>query len=286
MKTLVFGKTGQVAQALAYRLPNAIFLGREEADLSVAGQCRAMIQHHMPDAVINAAAYTAVDRAEEEEALATRINGDAPGEMAQACAALEIPFLHISTDYVFDGSGEGPWQPEDPTGPIGAYGRSKLAGEAAVRSSGAQASILRTAWVFSSQGQNFVKTMLRLAETRDRLTIVADQFGGPTEAGDIADALIVMRDRMLSDPSVSGVYHFAGQPSVSWAEFATEIFAQAGMATQVEAIPSSAYPTPAKRPANSRLDGTKTTQDFGIDMPDWKRSLSRVLRQLEDQHAT
>lgn len=277
---LVFGQTGQVARELARRAPGATFLGRDRADLSDPAACAAAIRAAAPAVVINAAAWTAVDKAETEEAAAQRVNAAAPGAMAAECAARGIPFLHVSTDYVFDGSGTRPWRPEDATGPLGAYGRTKLAGEAAVRGAGGCHAILRTSWVFSAHGANFVKTMLRLSETRDRLTVVADQIGGPTPAGDIAAALLAMAAALQTDPGRVGTYHFAGAPDVSWAGFAREIFAQAGRAVTVEDIPTAAYPTPARRPANSRLDCSSLTDTFGLRRPDWRTGLAGVLTDL------
>jgi len=229
--------------------------------------------------VINAAAYTAVDRAEEEEALALAINAAAPGAMAGACAHLDVPFLHVSTDYVFDGTGQRPWQETDPVAPQNAYGRTKLAGEEAVRASGARHILLRTAWVFSAHGANFVKTMLRLSETREALNVVEDQIGGPTPAADIAATLLSLADPMR-DGAKGGTYHYAGEPHTSWAGFAREIFQQAGRDVTVTGIPSSDYPTPARRPLNSRLDCAKLATDFGITAPDWQDGLSRVLKEL------
>ena len=204
--------------------------------------------------------------------------------MARECAALAIPFLHISTDYVFDGSGTEPFRPDAPTGPLGAYGRAKLAGEAGVRAAmnegGGTHAILRTSWVFSAHGANFVKTMLRLGATRGSLNVVADQIGGPTPARDIAAALLAMTETLLANPAASGTYHFSGAPDVSWASFAREIFAQAGMATSVSDIPTEAYPTPARRPGNSRLDCTSLTQTFGIRRPDWRAGLAAILTEL------
>lgn len=226
---LVFGQTGQVARELAARVPEALFLGRDAADLSDPDACAAALRAAAPSAVINAAAYTAVDRAEAEEDLATRINGAAPGAMAVAAAELGVPFVHISTDYVFDGAGTAPFAPDAPVGPLGAYGRSKLAGEEAVRAVGGVHAILRTSWVVSAHGGNFVKTMLRLGAERDSLSIVADQVGGPTAAGDIAAACLKIAARLAADPGKSGTYHFAGAPDVSWADFAREIFGQAGL---------------------------------------------------------
>jgi len=283
MSLLVFGKTGQVARELQRRAPGAIFLGRDEADLSDPASCAAAIDNIRPTVVINAAAYTAVDAAESEETLATRINGDAPGAMARACARLGCPFVHISTDYVFDGSGTTPWSVDAPTGPLGAYGRSKLSGEQAVRAAGGVHAILRTSWVVSAHGRNFVKTMLRLGAEREKLTIVADQVGGPTPAGDIAEACLVMAEQLVKDPSKSGTYHFSGAPDLSWADFARAIFARAGLACEVEDIPTSAYPTPAARPANSRLDCSATLSAFGIARPDWRNGLSTIIKDIEDQ---
>jgi len=256
---LVFGRNGQVATELA-ALPDTLCLGRDQADLGDPEACAKAIHAHAPRAVINAAAYTAVDKAEDDEALATTINGHAPTAMAQACAALGIPLVHISTDYVFDGSGTAPWPTDAPTGPLGAYGRSKLAGEDGVRASGATHAILRTSWVVSAHGNNFVKTMLRLGAERDALTIVADQIGGPTAARDIAAACHTMALHLIDAPKKSGTYHISGGPDCSWADFARTIFDHAGLACAVTDIPSSDYPTPAARPANSRLDCSTLTE--------------------------
>ncbi|MBF9059739.1 dTDP-4-dehydrorhamnose reductase [Rhodobacterales bacterium HKCCSP123] len=282
MTVLVFGHSGQVATELRGLAP-VTALGRDAADLSDPEGCAAAIRAHGPRAVINAAAYTAVDRAETEEDLATRINAHAPAAMAQACADLGIPFVQISTDYVFAGTGDAPWQPGDATAPLGAYGRSKLAGEMAVRAAGGPHAILRTSWVVSAHGQNFVKTMLRLGAGRDRLTIVADQVGAPTPARAIAAACLSIADQLTADPAKSGTYHFAGTPDTSWAGFAREIFAQAGLPCDVVDIPSSDYPTPAKRPLNSRLDCSATTTAFGIERPDWRAGLRDILQTLASE---
>ena len=280
MRILVFGETGQVARELARRAP-VTALGRDAADLSDPEACADAIRASDAEAVINAAAYTAVDRAEEEETLATVINGAAPAAMARAAARKGVPFLHVSTDYVFDGSGEAPWKPDDPTGPLGAYGRSKLAGEIGVRAADGKHAILRTSWVFSSHGANFVRTMLRLGLERDALRVVDDQTGGPTAAGDIAGALLTMA-RALHDGAPGGTYHFAGSPDVTWAGFAREIFARARLEVAVTGIPSSDYPTPARRPANSRLDCATLEADFGIPRPDWRESLGGILAELAE----
>ena len=280
MRLLVFGKNGQVARALQVLAPEAVFLGREEADLSVPELAAEAIATHAPDSVINAAAYTAVDRAEEEEPLAARINGAAPAIMAEACADLGIPLVHISSDYVFDGAGSTPFAPSDRTAPQNAYGWTKLAGEQGIQAAKGSYGILRTSWVFSAYGANFVKTMLRLGGERDSLSVVADQIGGPTPAADIAAACLGMAEALVQDPSKRGIYHFSGAPETSWAEFAREIFAQAGLECQVEAIASDAYPTPAKRPLNSRLDCSSFEKVFGLPRPDWKAGLAAVLRDL------
>ena len=277
---LVFGKAGQVATELQ-RLGGVVALGRDQANLSCPQACVDAIRHHAPTAVINAAAYTAVDKAEDEERLAAVINGDAPTAMAKACAELGIPLIHISTDYVFDGTGQALWQPNDPTAPQNAYGRSKLAGETGIRASGTAHAILRTSWVVSAHGANFIKTMLRLSETRDALNVVADQIGGPTPAGDIAMACVQMAEQLIQDPSKSGTYHFSGTPDVSWAEFATEIFVQAGKSVSLTPIPTADYPTPASRPLNSRMDCSATEKTFGITRPEWRRGLNTILKDLE-----
>ena len=277
---LVFGKTGQVATELQ-RLGDVVALGRDQVDLSDPAACADAIRTHAPRVVINAAAYTAVDPAEEEEALATVINGDAPTGIARACAELGIPLIHISTDYVFDGTGDARWQPHDPTAPQNAYGRSKLVGEIGIRDSGAVHAILRTSWVVSAHGANFVKTMLRLSDTRDALNVVADQIGGPTPARDIAAACLKIAEQLIADPSKSGIYHYSGAPDASWAEFARAIFDLAGRAVTVTPIPTADYPTPAKRPLNSRMDCSAMKQVFGIPRPNWREGLNMILQELE-----
>lgn len=277
---LVFGETGQVAQALA-ATGRVSCVGRGVADLADPGACAALIAARRPIAVINAAAYTAVDRAETEEQLAGIVNGAAPGAMAQACAMRDIPFVHISTDYVFAGTGSAPWRAEDPCEPRNAYGRSKLAGEVAVQAAGGRSAVLRTSWVVSAHGSNFVKTMLRLGQERQELSIVADQIGAPTSARAIAAACLQIVERLAADASVAGTYHFQGQPEASWADFAREIFRQAQLPCRVIDIPSSAYPTPAVRPLNSRMDCTSTREIFGIGQPDWHADLRDILNTLK-----
>ena len=276
---LVFGRTGQVARELQQLAP-VLALGRDAADLAQPGACAAAIQAHRPRAVINAGAYTAVDRAEEEEDLATAINGAAPAEMALACAALNIPMVHISTDYVFPGTGHRPWAPSDMAEPANAYGRSKWAGEEGIRASGATYAILRTSWVFSAHGNNFVKSMLRLSDTRDQISVVDDQIGGPTPARDIAAACLAIAGQLQEASEKTGTYHFSGAPDASWCSFARAIFELAGRPTRVQAISTSAYPTPAARPLNSRLDCNTTTSVFGLARPDWHAGLKECLTQL------
>jgi dTDP-4-dehydrorhamnose reductase len=279
MTLVVFGETGQVARALQRLAPDAVFLGRDRADLSHPEDCAEILRALRPEAVINAAAWTAVDRAETEETAATVVNGAAPGAMARAAADLGCPLLHISTDYVFAGDGTRPWTEADPVAPLNAYGRSKLAGERAVAAAGGAHVILRTAWVFSAEGQNFVKTMLRLSESRDALNVVEDQIGCPTPAADIA-ATLLAQAQALRDGAPGGIYHYGGQPETSWADFARAIFARAGRAVTVTGIASADWPTPAPRPLNSRLDCAKLATDFGITAPDWQAGLDRVIREL------
>ncbi|WP_298258100.1 dTDP-4-dehydrorhamnose reductase [uncultured Litoreibacter sp.] len=278
MSGLVFGKTGQVARELA-ALKGVTCVGRERADLSDPAACAALIAKLEPDFVINAAAYTAVDKCETDEDAAGIINGDAPAAMARACAALGTPFVHISTDYVFDGSGEAAFTPHDTPAPLNAYGRTKLLGEDGIRAAGGRFAILRTSWVFSTHGNNFVKTMLRVGAERDELTVVADQIGGPTAARDIAQACMDLATS-LGKGGPSGTYHFAGTPNVSWAQFAREIFAQAQMKTKVRDIATADYPTPATRPLNSRLDCSLIEQKHGISGSDWQAALAQVLSEL------
>ena len=278
-KILVFGRSGQVTTEIQ-TLADILALGRAEVDLSDPAACSAAINAYRPRAVINAAAYTAVDRAEEEEELATVINGDAPTAMAQACAALNIPLVHISTDYVFSGNGTSAWAPADKRTPQNAYGRSKLAGEQGIRAAGCTHAILRTSWVFSAHGSNFVKTMLRLSESHDKLSVVDDQIGGPTPARAIAAACLSIAQQLCDDPDKTGTYHFSGAPDVSWCTFAREIFAQAGRSTHISPIATRDYPTPAARPLNSQLDCQTTEQVFGISRPNWRANFAEIITDL------
>jgi dTDP-4-dehydrorhamnose reductase len=277
MKILVFGKTGQVASELQ-RQADVTAIDRTQADLSDPAACAAIVRNTDADVIINAAAYTAVDRAEANESSAMTINAAAPTEIAKAAATRGLPFLHISTDYVFDGLGSTARAPEEPTAPINAYGRSKLAGEQGVVASGGTYAILRTSWVFSAHGANFTKTMLRLGKESSAISIVDDQIGGPTPAADIAATLLKMAAQLR--PANSGTYHYAGAPDVSWKDFATEIFLQSGLPVEVSGIPTSSYPTPAERPLNSRLDCIAIQNIFGIQQPDWRAGLTKVLQDL------
>ncbi|SFS19561.1 dTDP-4-dehydrorhamnose reductase [Yoonia litorea] len=281
MNVLVFGANGQLGRALQSK-DGVTALNRQQADLLNPELCKRIIEKTTADAIINAAAYTGVDAAETDRDTAYAINAIAPAAIATAAAARDIPFLTVSTDYVFCGDGDTPWKPDAPTAPINIYGASKAAGEKAVRAMGGRHVILRTSWVFSSHGNNFVKTMLQLSETRDTLSIVGDQIGGPTAAHDIADCLLSMAAQM-TEGATGGTYHFSGKPDVSWADFANEVFRQTGREIQVTPIPTSDYPTPAARPRNSRLDCGSLYADFGISRPDWRKSLSHVLTDLGER---
>ncbi|MDB2337664.1 dTDP-4-dehydrorhamnose reductase [Amylibacter sp.] len=276
---LVFGKTGQVAIELS-KFENIQVLNREQADLTNPQACKKVILSQKPKAVINAAAYTAVDNAESDEYLARRINGEAPAKMADACAELEIPFVHISSDYVFDGSGITPWHCLDTPSPKNVYGRSKLEGEKGVESSGCVFAILRTSWVVSQNGNNFLKTMLKLSQTKEFLNVVDDQIGGPTFARDIAKTCIAIAQQLVEQPDKAGIYHYSGQPDVSWCQFANTIFEDAGCLTVANPIPTSSYFTAASRPLNSRLDCSSTEDVFGISRPFWRDELRITLQEL------
>lgn len=288
MRIAVTGQYGQVAASLADRGTGVeiVLLGRPALDLLDRERVLSSIRRARPDVIIGAAAYTAVDKAEAEPDLAMRINGDGAGFVAEAAASLGVPLLHLSTDYVFDGALDRPYSEDDSTGPTGAYGRSKLAGEVNVMAACANSVVLRTAWVYSPFGANFVRTMLRLGETRDALGVVADQRGNPTSALDIADALLAIARRLHADPSpaLRGIVHMTGGGEATWADFADAIFdgaARRGRApVQVDRITTADYPTPAKRPANSRLDNTKLRDAFGIALPDWPTALSACLDRL------
>jgi len=291
MRVLVLGRTGQLAQALAEARPADMrlnFAGREECDLESPHAVAATIARHAPDAVINAAAYTAVDRAETERELAYRVNAMAVAAAARSCTQAGAALVHPSTDYVFDGAWPGGYREADPTGPLNAYGASKLAGEEAARSGCPRSVTLRTSWVFSPWGRNFVTTMLRLAAARPRLGVVADQRGKPTSALDLAEAcLAVLRVAVPApaDSPVWGLYHYAGAAACNWAEFAEGIFAaghrRLGVPIPlVEPISGRDYPTPARRPAHSVLDCRKFEAAFGLSCVPWQDALSPVLDRI------
>ena len=288
MRILVTGREGQVARGLAERggAHELIFAARPELDLADSESIERTVAAVAPDLIISAAAYTAVDKAEDEPELAMTVNGEGAGMLARAAAKLNTPIIHLSTDYVFDGALDRPWREDDPVAPLGVYGATKLAGEEAVATSGATYAILRTAWVYSPFGHNFVKTMLRLAKTRETLSVVDDQLGCPTSAFDIADAILAVAAAWQADPrhGADAIYHFAGVDEVSWADFARLTFAESGRlggpTADVTGIPTSAYPTKAHRPANSRLDSTKFAQRFGYRAKPLTAALQEVLRPL------
>lgn len=292
MKVLITGSNGQVGSCLVKQLqscPNTEILAVDRNELDITSQSSVVetVNEFKPNIIINAAAYTAVDKAESEVDLSYKINRDGPLYLAQAAEDIGAALLHISTDYVFSGEKDGIYSEEDDIDPKSVYGKSKLAGENAVLKACARTIILRTAWVFGEEGNNFVKTMLRLAQQRDELGIVADQFGGPTYAGDIAAALIVIAKAInLQGESIDnvkyGIYHFSGLPHTNWCDFAQTIFDKAvkqGVLKKtplVKGIKTSDYPTPAIRPANSKLNTQKITEIFSIHASDWQRALSNL----------
>jgi dTDP-4-dehydrorhamnose reductase len=285
---LVFGANGQVAQEIGRIAAgfgfSATLAGRDRVDL-LSQDGSALLDELRPRAVINAAAYTAVDRAEQEPAAAYRLNGEIPGLLAKACKDRGLAFVHISTDYVFDGSKAGPYVETDARAPLGVYGASKAQGEEAIAAVGGEYAIVRTAWVYSAFGANFVKTMLRLAATRDELGVVADQHGCPTWAQDVATATLLLSQRLIAgDPAAQGIFHAAGLGDASWAEFARAIFAgsaaRGGPAAVVKSITTADYPTPARRPANSRLACERLEGVLGWRPGPWRESLSICLDEL------
>lgn len=291
MRIAVTGREGQVVQSLLERGPVAgvtvVAVGRPDLDLADPDSVFAALKAAAPDLVVSAAAYTAVDKAESEPALAHAVNGAGAGAVAAAAAAFKVPVVHLSTDYVFDGAKPTPYGEDDPTGPLGVYGASKLAGEAAVAAHAADHVILRTAWVYSPFGANFVKTMLRIGEGRPVMRVVADQVGRPTSALDIADAVIAVGRTLAArpdEPALRGVFHLAAAGEASWADFAEAVFAGAKARGRtvpaVERITTADYPTPARRPANSRLDGSRLAARHGVTLPDWRASLDTVLDRL------
>lgn len=284
---LVLGAGGQVGQELmglaTARGAAAVGFDRE-VDITNPAAVIGAIADHRPRLVVNAAAYTAVDKAESEEELATDVNAKGPRVVAEAAATHDVPLLHISTDYVFDGSKAGAYVETDPVAPLGVYGRSKAQGEAAVRASAPRHVILRTAWVYGRFGGNFLKTMLRLAGERDRLRVVADQRGCPTATADIAAAILAVDAGLAENPAIVGLFHFAGSSVTTWHGFAEEIVAAqseyTGRTPPVDAITTADYPTPARRPANSQLDSSLFAKTFGYQAQDWRHRTREVVADL------
>lgn len=286
---LVTGATGQLGIELQRETwpegLEVVALGREALDLSDPAALAATVAERPWAAVINAAAYTAVDRAESDRVAAWRINALAPAALAPACARGAIPLVQVSTDYVFAGDRQGAWEVDDPVAPLGVYGASKLGGELAVRASGGRHAIVRTAWVVSAHGANFVKTMLRAGAERGHVRVVDDQIGSPTGAADLADALMTITLRLVGDRAApTGVFHFSNADAVSWAGFAREIFRQSatrgGPTATVEPIATADYPTPARRPANSLLSHDAVRAAYGIVPRPWQEALGDILDEL------
>lgn len=293
MTILVAGQSGQVARALAERAGEGLpltALGRPQLDITDRASIARAFANLRPSLVINASAYTAVDAAESDEAAAYRVNRDGPLNLAEACAGAGIPLIHFSTDYVFDGHKDAPYTETDATAPLGVYGQSKVAGEQAVARALEQYVILRTSWVYSPFGRNFVKTMLQLASGRDELNVVADQVGSPTSALDIAEATLAIARQLQAGGGEFGLFHLTGSGETSWHGLASQVFAISGElggpSAKVNPIPASQYPTPAQRPANSRLEGSKIERVYGIKLPHWRDSVracvERLIKQEDD----
>jgi dTDP-4-dehydrorhamnose reductase len=295
MKLLLLGRNGQVGWELQRSLaPLGEVLALDSASQEYCGDLTdlpglaATVQRFAPDVIVNAAAYTAVDKAESESQLAHRINADAPAVLAREALRLKALLVHYSTDYVFAGLGDTPWQEQDPVAPLSVYGASKLAGEQAIAASGCAHLILRTSWVYSARGNNFATTMLRLARERERLAVIDDQFGAPTGAELLADVTAHAIRSLLADPQLSGIYHLAAAGETTWcryARFVLEHAERAGMKLKVgpamvDAIGTEAYPTPARRPCNSRLDTQKLQKAFALSLPDWKVGVTRMLAEI------
>jgi dTDP-4-dehydrorhamnose reductase len=289
MRVLLFGPGGQIGTEIRRRAPARSFTiiaaARSAADLARPGEAAALIGATACDLVVNAAAYTAVDQAESEPDLAEAVNARAPGEMARAAAKKRVSFIHLSTDYVFDGAAAHPYRETDLPAPLNVYGATKLRGEESVAEAGGAYAILRHSWVFSAHRTNFVKTMLKSGAERDIVQVVADQRAKPTPAAAAAEAILAVAAGLAADPDKSGLYHFAGDEAVSWAEFAEAIFREARLEAAVERIESKDFPRPARRPASSALDMTKIGRAFGIAAPSWRRGLKDVIRELKMERA-
>ena len=287
LKILITGQHGQVSRELQQRLQGLgelVVLGRDQLDLANVEHIRQQVRAHHPGLIINAAAHTAVDQAESEPDAAFAINAIAPGVLAEEAKALGIPLIHYSTDYVFDGSKPAPYTEDDLPNPLGVYGQSKLAGEQAIMAVGGEHLILRTSWVYSSHGKNFLLTMQRLLQEKPHMRIVADQIGAPTWAGSIASSTRALIERwQAGDAGQWGVYHLTAQGETSWFGFAQAIGehlrAEGKACAELEAIPSSAYPTPAQRPLNSRLDCRRLQQQWQVSQPQWQDALRECLAQ-------
>ena len=280
---LVIGRSGQVARALA-QYPGVVTVGRPEVDLAKSKTLAAALARHAPATVINAGAYTAVDAAEAERDEAFAINAAGAGHLARACARAGVPIVHISSDYVFDGTATRPWQEDDDITPLSAYGASKAEGEAQVRAAGRRHVILRTSWIYSEAGRNFLTTMLRLGRERPELAVIDDQVGAPTYAADVAAAIARIVEAAETRDDNWGTFHFANAGSTTWFGFATEIFARAEAlgwhVPKLKPITTAEYPTPARRPAYSVLDTAKIAHVFGIAPPDWREALTRCMARV------
>lgn len=285
MKILLLGQHGQVSRELQWLLESRhelIVLGREQLDLADIDNLREAVRRLQPELIINAAAHTAVDAAESEPEAAFAINAVAPGVLAEEAAALDAPLIHYSTDYVFDGSKASAYIEEDAPNPLSVYGRSKLAGEQAIATVGGKHLILRTSWVYSLHGRNFLLTMQRLLQEREQLSVVADQVGAPTWAGSIAAATVQLIERWQQRQTAAwGVYHFTARGETAWFGFAeaiaAQLLAQGRAVAALKPIATTEYPTPAKRPLNSRLDCTRLERDWGVRLPDWQAGLLECL---------
>ena len=294
MKILLLGKNGQVGWQLQRALAplgEIVALERKDAggDRADPQGLAAAVRATKPQVIVNAAAYTAVDKAESEPQLARLINTEAPAALAREAAASGALLVHYSTDYVFDGSGSAPWQESDATGPLNVYGATKLAGEQAIAASGCAHLTFRTSWVYAAHGDNFIKTMLRLAATRERLTVIDDQKGAPTGAELIADVTAHAISQTLQQPAKAGLYHLTAAGEASWFDYAQYVLALARQARPqgvktaaggVQPIASSQYPAAARRPLNSRLDTRRLQAAFGLQMPPWQQGVTRVLREI------
>lgn len=271
---LITGANGQLGNELSKLQPNAILTDRDELDITNESAVKDFVKSNGVDTIVNCAAYTAVDRAEDDKEMAAKINVDGPRNLAKSGAKI----IHISTDYVFDGLGHKPYQPTDKTNPISVYGITKLAGENEVLKYASNAIIIRTAWLYSPYGNNFVKTMRRLGAERDSINVVCDQIGTPTYAGDLAKAIVQIMPQI--NPQNKGVYHFTNEGVCSWYDFACEIIKMSGLKCEVNPIPTSAYPTRATRPFYSVLDKTKIKEMFDIKIQHWTKGLEQCLRQF------